>query len=235
MDLHLARAHHELITIKPDEELEIIVPDKTDDIATEHNTEEEIEDVNHIEDALEIQPVDHYATQGGHNLPILRTILSQPYKRTEVLNKPLKVIQWAIPLQTQVSEPVTSCTAIGSSPSSSTSATTSTSTEALSASSSVPSSTTQRHCQPHLQYHHLQHRGTVSLIFSTIIYNTEALSASPSLPSSTTQRHCQPHLHYRHLHQLQLLQVQRQRLHQPPTQIGPQELIFFLKLVIDQN
>jgi hypothetical protein len=81
MDQHLARAHHELITIKPDEELEIIVPDKTDDIATEHNTDEEIENVIHIEDTLEEHPVDQYAAQGGHILPILRTILSQPYNR----------------------------------------------------------------------------------------------------------------------------------------------------------
>ena len=90
----IARAHHEVINIKKEEELEIIVPDNTNELASTSQPDEE----GKIDEARSFEP---YLAQGGHNLPILRHILTQTPSRVEAAKKPLKILRWAIPLQIQ--------------------------------------------------------------------------------------------------------------------------------------
>jgi hypothetical protein len=141
MDLQLAKTHHELTTVIPHEELEITISTKPDDMDTEQVKMDEAENTIHIEDTLEIEPVDLTTNQGGHNLPVLKTILQQPYSRAEALKNPLKTVKWAIPLQVTAPETSSACTPTSSSTSSTTSTSTSTRAGSMSASTSpTPSS-----------------------------------------------------------------------------------------------
>jgi hypothetical protein len=105
----IARTHHEVINIKKEEELEIIVPDNTNELASTNQPDEE----GKIDDARSIEP---YLAQGGHNLSILRSILTQSPSRVEVAMKPLKILRWAIPLQIQyqITEPAETTDITGS-------------------------------------------------------------------------------------------------------------------------